>query len=142
MGEGLGMCEEFPLAMDLTVCAHHRCFRPCALACQADAVTNDEINAERLVTFLLRFLDRFPTYKGRDLYLAGESYGGHYLPASSKAILAHVAADVATNGGGAPTTPLASFRGFLVGNPYTDPSENAKGMMDAIWGHGLLPTNE
>jgi len=77
---------------------------------QGDAVTNDEVNADRLVTFLLRWLERFPAYQGRDLYLAGESYGGHYLPATAKSILRHVGEAQAAGD----ACPLTSFRGFLV----------------------------
>lgn len=39
----------------------------------ADAHTDDAVNAERLVTFLRRWLDKFPEYAERDLYLGGES---------------------------------------------------------------------
>lgn len=44
-----------------------------------DYVTDDDINGERLVTFLVNWFEKFDTYKGRDLYLAAESYGGHYM---------------------------------------------------------------
>ena len=31
------------------------------------------------------------------------------------------------------------FKGFLVGNPYTDPVENMRGMFGAFWGQQLVP---
>ena len=31
------------------------------------------------------------------------------------------------------------LKGFIVGNPYTDPVENMKGMFGAYWGHQMVP---
>ncbi|CAA0812146.1 Serine carboxypeptidase-like 40 [Striga hermonthica] len=39
--------------------------------------------------FLLNWLERFPEYKNRDFYLAGESYAGHYVPQLAQTILYH-----------------------------------------------------
>jgi len=37
--------------------------------------------------FLQGILDKFPQYKGRDFYITGESYAGHYIPAISAYIV-------------------------------------------------------
>ena len=108
-------------------------FGPCTRT--ADAVTDDELNARRLTTFLDRWLDKFPGYRRSPLYLTAESYGGHYVPQTARSILAHNRAALQP-GGPAPI----HLRGLLVINPYTDPLENAIGLMAAAWGHGLLPT--
>jgi carboxypeptidase C (cathepsin A) len=39
--------------------------------------------------FLVNWLGRFPEYKNRDFYLAGESYAGHYVPQLAHNILYH-----------------------------------------------------
>ncbi len=36
---------------------------------------------------LLAFYDRFPEYRNRTLYLAGESYSGHFIPLLAQAIV-------------------------------------------------------
>ncbi|RDX63177.1 Serine carboxypeptidase-like 40, partial [Mucuna pruriens] len=39
--------------------------------------------------FLMNWLERFPEYKNRDFYIAGESYAGHYVPQLAHNILYH-----------------------------------------------------
>ncbi|WCJ44344.1 serine carboxypeptidase-like 40 [Euphorbia peplus] len=39
--------------------------------------------------FLLKWLERFPEYKGREFYIAGESYAGHFVPQLAHIILLH-----------------------------------------------------
>ena len=41
----------------------------------ADQYTDDDLNADRMVLFLIRWLERFPSFLNNDLYLASESYG-------------------------------------------------------------------
>ncbi len=43
----------------------------------SDYVVGDERAAEDVYHFLLAFVERYPQYAGRPLYLSGESYGGH-----------------------------------------------------------------
>lgn len=49
----------------------------------------DMKTAEDNYVFLLNWLERFSEYKGRDFYIAGESYAGHYVPQLAHAILHH-----------------------------------------------------
>ena len=39
----------------------------------------DKRTAADTYVFLEKFLERFPTYVGREFWIAGESYGGHYV---------------------------------------------------------------
>jgi len=39
--------------------------------------------------FLVNWLQRFPEYKNRDFFIAGESYAGHYVPQLAHTILYH-----------------------------------------------------
>ena len=65
----------------------------------------DEEAASDTYAFLEQFMAVFSQFSRHDLYITGESYGGHYVPMISKAIL---------DGGGA---LLAQMKGFLIGNP-------------------------
>ena len=49
-------------------------------------VMGDNMTASDSLQFLLRWLDRFPEYKGRDFFIVGESYAGHYIPELATAI--------------------------------------------------------
>ncbi|CAI0394705.1 unnamed protein product [Linum tenue] len=45
--------------------------------------------AEDSLEFLINWFERFPEYKGRDFYITGESYAGHYVPQLSQAVVWH-----------------------------------------------------
>jgi serine carboxypeptidase-like clade II len=53
------------------------------------SLNGDTRTAEDNVVFLVNWLKRFPEYKDRDFYIAGESYAGHYVPQLAHAILAY-----------------------------------------------------
>ena len=48
----------------------------------------DRRTAEDAYVFMVKWLERFPEYKGRDFYIAGESYAGHYVPELAAVIVA------------------------------------------------------
>jgi serine carboxypeptidase-like clade II len=65
----------------------------------------DNKTADDSLAFLLGWLERFPEYKGREFYIAGESYAGHYVPQLAHAILRHAA--------GKDASPI-NFKGIMV----------------------------
>ncbi|KAM0895118.1 hypothetical protein ACQ4PT_024044 [Festuca glaucescens] len=89
----------------------------------------DRRTAEDTFVFLLTWLERFPEYKGRDFYIAGESYGGHYVPQ-----LATVIKFMNELHG----TTFINLRGIFVGNPYLDEYKNEKGNLEFLWTHGVI----
>ncbi|GMI65556.1 serine carboxypeptidase-like 44 [Hibiscus trionum] len=47
----------------------------------------DDSTKKRLVTFMQKWYETYPSFKSRDLYLAGSSYAGHYVPNLANALL-------------------------------------------------------
>ena len=68
----------------------------------------DDLTAQLNYEALQAFLTKFPEFGGRDLYLTGESYAGHYVPQLAQQIYS-----------GSNTTIRSMMKGFMVGNPCT-----------------------
>jgi cathepsin A (carboxypeptidase C) len=69
--------------------------------------TEQEISIE-VYTFLTKFLELFPSLKGRDFYVFGESYAGHYVPNISNYIFHK-------------KNPNLILKGAAIGNGLPDP---------------------
>jgi carboxypeptidase C (cathepsin A) len=67
--------------------------------------------AEDMAIFLRGFVEQNPEYAGRDFFITGESYAGHYVPA-----IAYYLSTTATD------VPL-NLKGIAIGNGLTDPYE-------------------
>lgn len=46
-------------------------------------------SAQDSLVFLVQWLDRFPRYKHREVYITGESYAGHYVPQLAREIMTY-----------------------------------------------------
>lgn len=97
---------------------------------ESDYTTGDAQTASDNYFLIQEFLKRFPEYSSNDLYISSESYGGHYMPTLAKEIV-----DQNTNG----SYPHLNFKGFAVGNPYTDVYSGTAAEIDTYWGHQLVP---
>ncbi|XP_077214299.1 serine carboxypeptidase 1-like [Tasmannia lanceolata] len=92
-------------------------------------LSGDKRTAEDSYTFLINWLERFPQYKTRDFFIAGESYAGHYVPQLAQTILLN---NKITN------QTVIDLRGIAIGNAWIDDSTSIKGMYDYFWTHALI----
>eukprot|EP00808_Paulinella_micropora_P011814 g47362.t1 len=94
-----------------------------------DYNVGDERAAADNYLAIQQFLLRFPEVSTNDFYLTSESYGGHYLPTLAQTII---------KAQGSSNSPV-NFKGFAVGNPYTDVPDNSRGNSETLWGHQVVP---
>ncbi|CAN4080596.1 unnamed protein product [Withania somnifera] len=79
--------------------------------------------------FLLNWIQRFPEYKKRDFYIAGESYAGHFVPQLAEMILHHNKLANKT---------LINLKGVMIGNAVINYETDKKGMYEYHASHGLI----
>ncbi|KAG0471311.1 hypothetical protein HPP92_015857 [Vanilla planifolia] len=91
--------------------------------------SGDSSTANDNHVFLVNWLERFPEYKGRDFYVTGESYAGHYIPQLATAILKHNRRRPAD---------AINLKGVAIGNAYLDDIINKKGTYDFFWTHAMI----
>ena len=73
-----------------------------------DYATSEEVISSDFYVFLQGFLERFPEFKGRAMFITGESYAGHYIPAIGSYVYAQNNSDV-------------NLVGVAIGNGWVDP---------------------
>lgn len=96
-----------------------------SLTSDNELLSNDYAASEDFVLTIRAFYDRYPERKNNTLYIASESYGGHYMPQLALKLLAD--ADMG---------PL--FGGMLVGNPYTSYASGELAGVATMWGLQLV----
>ncbi|GAB9473942.1 Serine protease family s10 [Globisporangium polare] len=80
---------------------------------------NETNVGENVYFFLQGFLKKFPEYEGRDFFVTGESYGGHYVPAAAHYIWEQ---SKLNKTGKDDDKPLKlNLKGLAVGNGLTNP---------------------
>jgi hypothetical protein len=86
------------------------------------------MEAHDAYSFVVNWLDKFPQFKGHDLYIAGESYAGHYVPQLAEKIV-HMNKKAAHK---------INIKGILIGNPAIDSSSDDRGLADYAWDHAVI----
>ncbi|KAH8506724.1 hypothetical protein H0E87_013502 [Populus deltoides] len=84
----------------------------------------DEITAQDNLVFLERWFDEFPEYKGRDFFITGESYAGHYVPQLATLIVQSKA--------------KFNLKGIAIGNPLLEFNTDFNSRAEFFWSHGLI----
>ena len=69
---------------------------------------SEDAIAEDFYNFLHNFMVKYPEFQGREIYLTGESYAGHYIPNIARRL--QLKAD-----------PWINLAGVAIGNGWVDP---------------------
>ncbi|KAK7295454.1 hypothetical protein RJT34_18363 [Clitoria ternatea] len=90
--------------------------------------TGDRRTAEDSLEFVIQWLERFPRYKNRELYITGESYAGHYVPQLAQEIMTY----------NTKTKQPINLKGIMVGNAVTDNYYDNLGTVTYWWSHAMI----
>jgi len=98
----------------------------------SDYRTNDNKTAQDSYTFLENFFAAYPEFLQNDFYIAGESYGGIYVP--TLAYYIHEQNQISSN-------THINLKGILVGNGVTDEQYDAYSFYQFAYNHALYSPN-
>jgi len=87
----------------------------------------DDTAAEDNLLTIEAFFNIFPERQSNDLFLASESYGGHYIPQLALRLL------------DSQLSVRSRLRGILVGNPWVSFGSGFVARAHAFWGYQLIP---
>ncbi|XP_039134328.1 serine carboxypeptidase-like 34 [Dioscorea cayenensis subsp. rotundata] len=90
----------------------------------------DHFTANDSYNFLVNWFKRFPQFKSHEFYIAGESYGGHYLPQLAEKIFDENKKTSKEN--------YINLKGFMVGNAWMDDETDTIGMVKYAWSHAII----
>ncbi|VFQ65090.1 unnamed protein product [Cuscuta campestris] len=94
------------------------------------AAIDDNFVAQDSYNFLANWFQRFPQFKNHDLFIAGESYAGHYVPQLAEIIF--------DRNKDKKKYSYINLKGFIVGNPSMDNYNDNKGYLDYAWSHAVI----
>ncbi|KAI9998969.1 hypothetical protein PInf_003633 [Phytophthora infestans] len=95
---------------------------------------NEKDVGENLYWYLQGFIEKHPEFKGREFFLTGESYGGHYVPGAAHYIWQQ-------NKKNDTNAKKINLQGIAIGNGWTEPAVqhlHAPDMLDNSYNVTLL----
>ncbi|XP_058089738.1 serine carboxypeptidase-like 42 [Magnolia sinica] len=95
----------------------------------SDYTPGDASTANDMHIFLLRWYEKFPEFKSRDLFLTGESYAGHYIPQLAIVLLNHNKHS---------TGFKFNIKGVAIGNPLLKLDRDIPASYEFFWSHGMI----
>ncbi|KAK7340375.1 hypothetical protein VNO77_21077 [Canavalia gladiata] len=92
-------------------------------------VTGDLQTASDTHAFLLKWFQQFPEFLANPFYIAGESYGGVYVPTLASEVVKGIRSG---------RKPVINFKGYMVGNGVTDEVFDGNALIPFVHGMGLI----
>ncbi|KAJ8749681.1 hypothetical protein K2173_010101 [Erythroxylum novogranatense] len=90
--------------------------------------TGDIRTAKDSLEFVIGWMDRFPRYKDREVFITGESYAGHYVPQLAREIMTY----------NQKSKQPINLKGIMVGNAVTDNYYDNLGTVTYWWSHAMI----
>lgn len=98
-----------------------------------DSCYDEDCVSKDMVDFMVALLDAKPELKGRDFFVTGESYAGHYVPAVAFQVF------LASQGSTGKERLLdISLKGLAIGNGLTNPAIQYGAYPEFAFQHGLI----
>eukprot|EP01018_Ginkgo_biloba_P025448 Gb_15430 [translate_table: standard] len=94
-----------------------------------DYKTGDAKTASDAYSFILKWFEDYPEFLSNPFYVAGSSYGGVFVPTVAQKIV---------NGIEAGIKPTLNFKGYNVGNGFTDNEFDINSRVPFAYGMGLI----
>ncbi|GMM50476.1 serine-type carboxypeptidase [Starmerella bacillaris] len=88
--------------------------------------------ADAVVAFLNSYADIFPEVAATDIYLAGESFAGQYIPYIYQSLTRHPEV----------VQKIGAIKGLIMGNPWIDPSNQYLSYGPLIKNEGIIPQKD
>ncbi|XP_023897381.1 serine carboxypeptidase-like 42 isoform X2 [Quercus suber] len=95
----------------------------------SDYTWGDASTAKDMLVFMLKWYEKFPDFKSRELFLTGESYAGHYIPQLAIALLDYNAHS---------TGFKFNIKGVAIGNPLLRLDRDVPATYEFFWSHGMI----
>ncbi|KAK2781028.1 Cell death protease [Onygenales sp. PD_12] len=92
-----------------------------------------DVMASQFVTFLDKWFELFPQYEHDDLYFAGESYAGQYIPYIAQAIL-----DRNKDKSVVSSNRVWNLKGLLIGNGWISPFDQYPAYLSYAYNEGII----
>lgn len=87
-------------------------------------------SANDVVAAIKQFFSIYPQYAGRDFYIAGESYGGVFVPTTTWLLIQQLKAGNANKS-------VINLKGMSIGNGYLSNKWDLMTIADYMYFHGL-----
>ncbi|KAJ3697383.1 hypothetical protein LUZ61_001088 [Rhynchospora tenuis] len=95
----------------------------------SDYTTGDIKTAADSHKFLLKWFELYPEFSENPFYISGESYAGVYIPTLAAEVVKGIKESV---------KPVINFKGYLIGNGFTDLDYDANSFVPFAHGMGLI----
>ncbi|WCJ35572.1 serine carboxypeptidase-like 17 [Euphorbia peplus] len=93
------------------------------------ALSGDFIQINQAIQFLKQWLEAHPKFASNPVYIGGDSYSGITIPPVAQKI---------SEGNEQGEKPLINLKGFILGNPRTDPTLEANSKIPFVHGKGFI----